>query len=111
MDSALSGQQSHQTIPPQPLGGFAESVITEANKRDFDAVEVHPVMSWQDPDDSSSYLCEVCDPVTDEPSFWSAYVHLVEGGVDCIGDFATEQQAIDYAIEIAEKFGLRQDMI
>jgi len=39
-----------------------------------------------------------CEPVYNEPpDFYSVYLHQVEGGVQCIADVPTEQQAYDLA--------------
>ena len=36
---------------------------------------------------------------------YSVFVHLVQGGIDCIGDFRKLDEALGYAIEIADQFG------
>ena len=38
------------------------------------------------------------DPADDHRcAFWSVYLHLTEGGLDCVGDFTTRQDAENYA--------------
>lgn len=100
-----TAEAANTAMPPPPvlLGGFAESVITDPSL--YDAVEVAPVLAWENPDDPTDTLCEVCD--ADEASFWSAYVHCRAGGVECIGDFADEQAAVDYANTIAKQHGFQ----
>ncbi len=40
--------------------------------------------------------CDVCDE--GKQSFWSVYLHKVSGGVSCISDLATKEQAEDLAL-------------
>jgi hypothetical protein len=61
-------------------------------------IEVHGVV--REAIDGSNWICDVND---ENPEFFSAYAHLCEGGVECIGDFKTHQEAIDYAKHIAEQ--------
>ena len=55
----------------------------------WDDVEVHPVARLEDGS------CEVVDE--GEHSFWSVYVHLVEGGVQCVADLFSKKQALTFA--------------
>ena len=60
---------------------FAFSPITEH----FNAFEVQPCKLINEKD------VEVCE--SGEEDFWSVYVHLSAGGVECIGDFVDQPTA------------------
>lgn len=47
-----------------------------------------------------------CERDDANPSFWSVYLHLVRGGVECVGDFDTPQGAIRAAMDLAWELGL-----
>jgi hypothetical protein len=79
------------------FGGYAESIIK--NPADYDALEVHGVTSETDRD--GTIHCEVDD---ENPEFYSVYAHRAQGGVECIGDFATQQDANKYADETASRY-------
>lgn len=86
-------------------GGWWEQWIERGtvNPDDYDGIEVHPCAKVGcGPDDCCVETCE-----RDEAQFWSAYVHLKAGGVECIGDFATEQEAWDYAKGVAAGYDWR----
>lgn len=94
--------------PPNPMTELINGVKAAielpcfADRNDFgnltlyDGVEVHPV-SWN-PENGDCETCERDDP---ELAMWSVYLHIVptvtEGGVQCIADFATEEEAIAFA--------------
>jgi hypothetical protein len=59
--------------------------------------EIEPSRS----EDLTSTECEVDDA---NPEFFSVYVHVKTGGVECVGDFATHELATQYAAELAEKY-------
>lgn len=52
----------------------------------WDCFEIQPIKEFEG-------VCEVCDP--EEAEFWSVYVHLVRGGVDCIADVPGEKHAYE----------------
>ncbi len=54
-------------------------------------VEVHPVTEW--PDENGQLICETCDGNEAEASFWSVYLHLHWGGVECVADCPDEEIA------------------
>ncbi|RQQ22500.1 hypothetical protein DF111_34065 [Burkholderia stagnalis] len=41
----------------------------------------------------------------DDPSFFSVYLHHVDGGVTCCADLPTHQRALRYARAIAHRYG------
>lgn len=76
--------------------------LGQVNPADYDATEVHPCCEWAEDNGTDTYV-ETCDPA--EADFWSAYVHLKEGGVECVGDFDTEADARAYANRIQAEQG------
>jgi hypothetical protein len=38
------------------------------------------------------------------PLFYSTYVHLKRGGLECVGDFNTAKAARDYAEKLSQKY-------
>lgn len=86
---------------PQPeWGGYAETIIT--NPADFDALEVHGVRDLNQYADGEGTQCEVDD---DNPEFFSVYAHLVQGGVECVGDFETWDEAVTYGKQLGKEHG------
>ena len=41
-----------------------------------------------------------CEP--HEAEFWSVFGHLIEGGLECFEDFATEAEAQAFAVKLRE---------
>lgn len=72
------------------------------NPADYDGVEVQPCRSFTEDNGTDTYV-EPCEPADAE--FWSAYVHCKAGGVECIGDFDTEDAAAEYARKVAKEQG------
>lgn len=100
-----------KTLPPvAPLdcGCFDIEVFGPMTKFDGD-IEVSQVVEYPNPD-GDGYDIERYDPeVPLEPGarvFWSAYLHLKAGGVECIGDFYTRETAQAYADHIVKTFDL-----
>lgn len=80
---------------------YAESIITDPAL--YDAIEVHGVRDLNGPQyDAQNTYCEIDDAT---PEFYSAYAHLKDGGVECIGDFVTCAAAETYAQQIATRYG------
>lgn len=71
----------------------------------FDGFEVQPCKEIE------PEIIEVCEP--HEADFWSAYYHLTAGGVDCIADFETQEQANTFIefLESVVKFNRMQKPI
>lgn len=61
----------------------------------FDAIEISGV------EDLGNGIVEV----SDKPDFWSVYLHMKEGGVQCVGDFTRLENAKDYAESLSKKYG------
>lgn len=80
---------------------------------DFDGLEVCPVrdLAWDDEKMgerpfTTSHDCETrCEPCApQEAHFWSVYAHLKTGGLFCLEDFPTQEQAKAYAENIFEQY-------
>lgn len=54
----------------------------------FDGFEIHPCRIFSSGDHE---LVEQCD--TEEAEFWSVYIHLKEGGLSCIADCNSREEA------------------
>lgn len=57
-------------------------------RQSFNAIEIHPCRLI---DQNSIEQCE-----DHQADFWSVYIHLSEGGLECIADFSTEELAIQF---------------
>lgn len=78
------------TLPKEYSGLPWIRDIGELFPVDYDGIEINAV--FESPEETVA----VFD--ADEPwHFWSVYLHLVEGGVECIADFATQGEAVEYA--------------
>lgn len=79
---------------------YAESVI-RANAHDYDALEVHGVRNCAaDTEDGTNYEIDNINPTS-----FSVYAHLKEGGIDCVGDFTRYSDAKQYSAELATQYG------
>ena len=79
------------------------SSIMRGNEHLYNAFEVHGVRDLLAGTGSSDTCYEV-DNVN--PQSFSVYAHLVEGGVDAVGDFGLYDQAADYARELSGEYRL-----
>ncbi len=75
----------------------------------YDGLELSAVAEYED-NDGFKFCERVDDP--QEAQFWSVYGHRPEGGVECLEDFDTEQEASDFANRLLslypnlQKYGL-----
>lgn len=60
----------------------------------FDQIEYHPCKEFTGTDSFEKFV-EQCEP--EEAEFWSVYGHLPGGGLSCIADVDTEQEAKEFA--------------
>jgi hypothetical protein len=81
---------------------YADSIIG-GNPSAYDAVEVHGVRNINDPNDSEETHYEIVD-LGDEPELYSVYLHCVDGGIECVGDFSAYEHALAYANELASTY-------
>ena len=77
---------------PQLRGGFVNEVIAESDAHLFDGTEVDAI--------SADEPCEF-----EDAEYFAVFAHRVEGGRECIGDFATEGEAHEYANTVSDAFG------
>lgn len=81
---------------------YADSIIG-GNPSAYDAVEVHGVRNINDPNDSEEAHYEIVD-LGDEPELYSVYLHCVDGGIECVGDFSEYENALAYANELSSMY-------
>ena len=88
--------------------GFADDVCYRYISHDcidislFDAIELDPVAYI---DGNKGNGLEVIHDDT-RADFWSVYLHLKTGGVDCIADFKIKQDAVNHAQKLSKLFSL-----
>jgi len=80
---------------------FANDVIKQRSIA-YDGLEIHGVRDVEPPGESNERVVEVDN---DNPQYFSVYVHLKNGGVDCVGDFGIYHFANGYASELAQQYG------
>ena len=66
--------------------------VYKVSDKKWDDVEYHPMSQIKD--EEIEYI-EQCKK--GEEDFWSVYIHLCEGGLECIADVETEEQAKEFA--------------
>lgn len=81
-----------------PLSVYTEVVGEHLGS--IDALEIHGIRSLSDAGDY-----EVQEIDDENPHFYSVYIHLNDGGVDCIGDFPTLEDARFYAELLSARHG------
>lgn len=79
---------------------YADTIIAGVPSR-YDAIEVHGVRNLNHEDDEEGTHYEVDD---ENPELYSVYLHCIEGGIECIGDFSTLTLATGYADEISKLY-------
>lgn len=84
---AQNAKAKEETANP-PLPCF--TTLHDLDKATYDGVEVNPVARRN----GGYEMCSAGDP---DLAVWSAYLHCVEGGVECAGDFETAEEAYAYA--------------
>lgn len=66
---------------------------TDVIFRKFDNYEIWPCALLNSSDSTRFDRCEAADP---DIAFWSVYGHLRTGGLECISDHETFEEAWDY---------------
>lgn len=75
----------------------------------FDAVEVHPCVEEYDEETNDSIVYQVDESEAIPPEcFWSVYLHYNPsdprnegfGGLECVADFDTKDEAEEYAVKL-----------
>jgi hypothetical protein len=79
---------------------YADQVI-DGHPEFFDGIEIRGVRTWITGLEEPSVMCE---PDDDNPEFYSVYLHRIEGGVDCVGDYATHTMARHHAAKLALRY-------
>lgn len=78
---------------------YAGEVIEGTPER-FDCIEIQGVSAVAEEDGQTFYEVD-----NDNPDLYSVYLHLVLGGVVCVGDFTLLDDAEAYAEELQEEYG------
>ena len=73
--------------------------IPEEAETNWDEIEINPIV-----EDENGY-CEVVDE--GEELFWSVYLHQLNGGVKCIADLPTKEDALKFSQLINSLFKTR----
>jgi hypothetical protein len=95
--------QTAATVAEPPASIFdryADSVIG-CYARHYDAVEVHGVRNFAS--GTGDGTCYEIDNLT--PTSFSIYVHLKDGGLDCVGDFGKYDDAVQYGAQVSAEYG------
>ncbi len=79
---------------------YGDTIIGERHA-EYDALQIHGVRDLNLPGNPEGSCCEVDN---ENPQFFSVYAHMKEGGVECVGDFATRALAEAYAKELATQY-------
>ena len=85
--------------PVELFDRYADSIIG-CFAHQYDAVQVHGVRNFASGTDDGT--CYEIDNVA--PTSFSVYVHLKDGGLDCVGDFSDYDDAYKYAGEISSAY-------
>jgi hypothetical protein len=80
---------------------YAETIIG-SRASEYDALEVHGVRDLNEVHSPEGTACQVDD---ENPQFFSVYAHVVDGGVECVGDFSAHAAAVEYAGELSASHG------
>lgn len=79
---------------------YGDTIIGERHD-EYDALEIQGVRDINLPGDPEGSCCEIDN---ENPQVFSVYAHLKEGGIECVGDFATHILAEIYAKDLATKY-------
>lgn len=60
--------------------------------KQWDNIEIHPCKVYKENDKEFWEQCE-----ENEAQFYSVYIHLIDGGLQCIADFTTKELAERFA--------------
>lgn len=86
---------------PEVHDRYAESVLRDTEAL-YDRLEVHGVRDQLAGTGNSETCFEVDN---DNPQLFSVYAHMIEGGMDAVGDFSRYEHAEAYARELAAQYG------
>lgn len=86
--------------PSSEVNGRYADAIIDGNPSAYNAIEVHGVRNINEPNDPDGTCYEIVD-FGDEPEIYSVYLHLVDGGIECVGDYSIHENALAYANDLA----------
>ena len=104
IEPAASATQTQPVSPAaksmvEVFDRFADGVVG-CYQHHYDGIEVHGVRSCAAPADDGT--CYEIDNVN--PSLFSVYLHLKQGGVECVGDFSHYSDAVQYGAELNAEY-------
>ncbi len=92
-------QAAQKAKVAKELALFADIVWFEANDAirlgNWDCTEVWPCRTVQETGEHQFQYTEQCED--SEAEFFGVYIHLVEGGIECVADLPTRAQAEELA--------------
>jgi hypothetical protein len=92
-------QAAQRAKVAKELALFADIVWFEANETitlgNWNATEVHGCRTVQETGEHQFQYTEQCED--EDAEFFGVYVHLLEGGIDCVADLPTREQANELA--------------
>lgn len=89
------GPRGHEKMVPVMVNETYDAQIIDGKPERFDGIEVQGVRT----EDGVNF-----EPNNHAPTSFSTYLHLVEGGVECVGDFSTREAAQKHAAALAEAY-------
>ncbi len=94
------GTTMTNTITPDLDDRFFEGIV-QGHTHLYDAIEIQPVSDLLQDGSDQRYV----EPDYENPTFFSVYVHLKGGGVECVGDHGRHSRALAYAMELSTEHG------
>ena len=77
------------------------AIEAELSMDQYDAVEIHGIKEITLQDGNVYH-----EQSEDQPNFVSVFLHLKEGGLECVADLASYEEADQYAKDIAKQYNL-----
>lgn len=79
---------------------YANDII-DGHPELYNAIEIHGVVKQVGPDIPGGEWIELND---ERPNQYCVYLHMVSGGISCVGDFSTHELAVAYAEELSVQY-------
>lgn len=96
-------------ISDYSIDRYATAVVGDKPEY-FDAIEIQGVREVEAMIEDSKIGTHKTDTTytidNDNPDSFSVYLHLIEGGVECVGDFSRHRHAQTYALELSDELSL-----
>ena len=99
--SELEAANDQSPAAPSLNDKYADLIIG-IRADQYDSLEVHGVRDlFAGSEDAGTHF----EVDYENPEIYSVYVHLIEGGVESVGDFSEHAMAVGYADDLAVKYG------